>query len=143
MCAKKAILFLCTGNSCRSQMAEGWAKHLKGSSLKAFSAGIVQHGVDPVAVKVMAEVGIDISKQKSKLITELQVEKFDFIVTVCDQANENCPVMPEAGKVINNFFLDPPTLASKKNTASEKLECYREVRDLIRDFIKNLPENLL
>ena len=90
----KKILIICTGNSCRSQMAEGWIKHLKSDSLQPFSAGIEIHGLDPRAVQVMAEAGIDISTQKSKMIRDLNESNFDYVVTVCDDANERCPVFP-------------------------------------------------
>ena len=140
---KIKILFLCTGNSCRSQMAEGWAKHLQAASLEPFSAGIEKHGLNPVAVKVMAEVGIDISGQKSKLTTELAGISFDYIVAVCDQAAASCPVFPGPGKIVQKSFQDPPKMAAVKTTEKEKLECYRKVRDEIKDFVKGLPENLL
>jgi arsenate reductase len=140
---KIKILFLCTGNSCRSQMAEGWAKHLQAASLEPFSAGIEKHGLNPVAVKVMAEVGIDISDQKSKLTTELGGIHFDYIVAVCDHAAASCPVFLGPGKIVRKIFRDPPKMAAAKTTEKEKLECYRKVRDEIRDFVKGLPDNLL
>ncbi|MCK4837956.1 MAG: arsenate reductase ArsC [Desulfobulbaceae bacterium] len=143
MAHKIKILFLCTGNSCRSQMAEGWAKHLHAAALEPFSAGIEKHGLNPVAVKVMTEVGIDISGQKSKLTTELAGISFDYIVAVCDQAATSCPVFPGPGKIVRRSFPDPPEMAAVKTTEKEKLECYRKVRDEIKDFVKGLPENLL
>ena len=88
---KIAVLFLCTGNSCRSQMAEGWARHLKGDVIEAYSAGTSPHGMNPDAVKVMAEAGVDISRQHSKHIDELKGTHLDYVVTVCDNANETCP----------------------------------------------------
>lgn len=123
-------------------MAEGWTRHLKATSIEPFSAGIEKHGLNPVAVKAMAEVGIDISAHKSKLITELSGISFDYIVTVCDQAAASCPVFPDSGKIIRRSFPDPPTLAAGKPTEEEKLECYREVRDAIGDFVENTLENL-
>ncbi len=140
---KIKILFLCTGNSCRSQMAEGWAKHLQAAALEPFSAGIEQHGLNPMAIKVMAEVGIDISAQKSKLTTDLTGINFDYIVAVCEQAATSCPAFPGPGKFVRKSFPDPPKMAAGKDTEKEKLECYRKVRDEIRDFVKGLPENLL
>lgn len=139
---KIKILFLCTGNSCRSQMAEGWAKYLKAATIEPFSAGIEKHGLNPLAVKVMAEAGLDISGQKSKLTTELAGISFDYIVAVCDQAAASCPIFQGSGKIIRRSFPDPPRMAAAKNTEAEKLECYRRVRDEIRDFIEALPESL-
>ena len=133
------ILFLCTGNSCRSQMAEGWARHLKGGVIDAYSAGIEVHGLNPHAVKVMAEAGVDISKHKSKHLDELRGIDFDYVITVCGHANENCPFFPGKTKVIHVGFDDPPKLAQKAASEEEKLNCYRKVRDEIKDFILKLP----
>ncbi|MEN8134990.1 MAG: arsenate reductase ArsC [Thermodesulfobacteriota bacterium] len=143
MANKIKILFLCTGNSCRSQMAEGWAKYLHPASLEPFSAGIETHGLNPLAIKVMAEVGIDISSQKSKLTTELTGINFDYIVAVCDQAAKSCPLFPGPGKIVRKIFPDPPKMAAAETTEKEKLECYRKVRDEIKDFVKGFPDNLL
>jgi len=140
---KLRILFLCTGNSCRSQMAEGWTNHLKADTVEAFSAGLEKHGVNPLAVKVMAEEGVDISGQRSKLIEELPVADFDFIVTVCDNAAESCPLFPGGGSVIRKHFPDPPKMAASARTEEEKLVYFRQVRDDIRDFIDDIPKNLL
>lgn len=142
MNSKIKILFLCSGNSCRSQMAEGWTKHLKASTILPFSAGINNHGIDSLAVQVMAEAGVDISGQKSKLLSELAEINFDYIITVCDRAAASCPIPPGKGKIIRQMFADPPEMAASKATADEKLECYRKVRDEIREFIKKIPENL-
>ena len=139
---KLKILFLCTGNSCRSQMAEGWAKYLKSDSIESYSAGIEIHGLNPIAVKVMAEVGIDISGHKSKHFSELKDVGFDYIVTVCDDAYEKCPIFPGKVKTIHVGFDDPPRLAKQAKTEQEALNIYRRVRDEIRDFIKTLPESL-
>ncbi len=136
------ILFLCTGNSCRSQMAEGWARHLKGNVLDAYSAGIETHGLNPNAVKVMAEAGIDISGQRSKHVDELQDVGFDFVVTVCDNAHEACPLFPGKTKVVHVGFDDPPRLARDARTEEEALACYRRVRDEIRAWVEQLPESL-
>ena len=140
---KLRILFLCTGNSCRSQMAEGWARHLKRDVLEAFSAGIEKHGLNPLAVKVMAEAGVDISGQRSKLISELPQADFDLVVTVCDQAAEACPHFPGGGRMIRKNFPDPPKLAASAKTKEEKLVYFRQVRDDIRKFVDGIPENLM
>ena len=139
---KLKILFLCTGNSCRSQMAEGFARHLKGDAFEPYSAGIDPHGLDPYAIKVMAEAGVDISGQKSKHFSGLKDIQFDYVVTVCDDAYEKCPVYPGKAKTIHIGFDDPPRLAKKVDTEQEKIEIYRRVRDEIRDFIKRLPRIL-
>jgi arsenate reductase (thioredoxin) len=139
---KLKILFLCTGNSCRSQMAEGWANQLKGDVIEPYSAGIEIHGLNPIAVKVMAEVSIDISNHKSKHFTELKDIKFDYVVTVCDDAYEKCPIFPGKVKTFHIGFDDPPRLAKNANTEREIMDIYRRVRDQIRDFIIQLPERL-
>jgi len=130
------VLFLCTGNSCRSQMAEGWARHLKGDWIEAYSAGIETHGMNPDAVRVMAEAGVDISGQRSKHVGELRSVEFDYVVTVCDHAHESCPVFPGRAKVIHVGFDDPPRLAANAKTEEERLAPYRRVRDEIRAFIE-------
>jgi len=137
---KTKILFLCTGNSCRSQMAEGWARHLKGEVLEAYSAGIEKHGLNPLAVKAMAEAGVDISGQWSKTIDELPVQQFDYVVTLCGHANETCPFFP--GKKIHKGFDDPPRLAAGAESEAEALVHYRRVRDEIRAFVLTLPASL-
>ena len=136
------ILFLCTGNSCRSQMAEGWAHYLKSECVEAFSAGIETHGVNPFAVQVMAEDGVDISHQRSKLVDEFRGVDFNYIVTVCGHSYENCPVFPVGVKTFHVGFDDPPAMAAACDTAEAKLNCYRTVRDQIKDFIQTLPEAL-
>ena len=133
------ILFLCTGNSCRSQMAEGWAHALKSDVVDAYSAGIETHGLNPYAVKVMAEAGVDISSQKSKLISDLPTLDFDYVITVCGNAHENCPVFPGRTRILLVGFEDPPRLAESGRSEEEKLVCYRRVRDAIRTFIAQLP----
>jgi arsenate reductase len=136
------ILFLCTGNSCRSQMAEGWARALKHGGVEPFSAGIETHGLNPNAVKVMAEAGIDISRQRSKHVDELKNIDFDVVVTVCDHASERCPVFPGCARIVHVPFDDPPALARTAKSEEEALEHYRRVRDEIRAFISGLPGNL-
>jgi len=136
------VLFLCTGNSCRSQMAEGWTRHLKSDRIEAYSAGIETHGLNPDAVRVMAEAGVDISGQRSKHVSELQGVEFDCVVTVCDHASESCPVFPGRTKVVHVGFDDPPRLAEGARTEEERLAPYRRVRDEIREFVESLPESL-
>ena len=137
------ILFLCTGNSCRSQMAEGWARHLKGNVLEPYSAGIETHGLNPSAVKVMAEVGVDISGHRSKHVSELKDIAFDYVVTVCDNARESCPLFPGRAKVVHVGFDDPPRLAKSAATEEEAFAHYRRVRDEIRAFVETLPASLI
>ena len=134
------ILFLCTGNSCRSQMAEGWARHLKGGLIEPYSAGIEIHGLNPDAVRVMAEAGVDISGQRSKRVSELCGTQFDYVVTVCDHAHENCPVFPGKARIIHAGFDDPPRLAAGAMSEHERLEPYRRVRNEIRTFVESLPD---
>jgi len=142
MPAKLRVLFLCTGNSCRSQMAEGWARHLRGDVLEPYSAGLETHGLNPRAVQVMAEAGIDISTQRSKHVDELRAVNFDYVVTVCDRAHESCPVFAAGTRVVHVAFDDPPRRAREATTEEETLHHYRRVRDEIRAFILTLPEAL-
>jgi arsenate reductase len=139
---KLKILFLCTGNSCRSQMAEGWARHLRGDVIEPYSAGIETHGLNPNAVRVMAEAGVDISGQRSKHVDELKDIAFDCVVTVCGHANEHCPILPAQPKVVHVGFDDPPKLASTAKTEQEALDHYRRVRDEIQAFVRQLPQIL-
>ncbi len=139
---KIKVLFLCTGNSCRSQMAEGWSRRLKGELIEPHSAGIEAHGLNARAVKVMAEAGVDISGQRSKLVEELHDVSFDYVVTVCDHANESCPVFPGKVNRIHVRFEDPPGLAANAKTEEEALTHFRRVRDEIRAFVERLPEAL-
>jgi arsenate reductase len=138
----KKVLFLCTGNSCRSQMAEGWAKKLFPDGVEAYSAGTNPGKVDPRAIKAMAEAGVDISGHRSKHAGEFRDMVFDLVVTVCDKARESCPVWVGKAKKIHKNFEDPPFLAKDAITEKEALDHYRRVRDEIRDFIKELPKNL-
>ncbi|MDG5815895.1 arsenate reductase ArsC [Chitinispirillales bacterium ANBcel5] len=139
---KLKVLFLCTGNSCRSQMAEGWAHQLKSDTIEPYSAGIEIHGMNQNAVKVMAEVGVDITPQHSKHVNELANIAFDYVITVCDHANETCPVFPGKVKKIHVGFDDPPRLAKNAASEEEALSHYRRVRDDIKKFIEKLPEGL-
>ena len=133
------VLFLCTGNSCRSQMAEGWTRQLKGNLIEAYSAGIETHGLNPQAVTVMAEAGVDISGHRSKHVRELSDIVFDYAITVCGNAQESCPVFPGRTKVVHVGFDDPPQLAKEARTEAEALNHYRRVRDEIRKFVEALP----
>lgn len=133
------ILFLCTGNSCRSQMAEGWARQLKADTIEAYSAGIETHGLNPNAVNVMAEAGVDITGQQSQHVDEFKHIDFDYVVTVCDNAAESCPVFSGNAKVIHQPFDDPPRLAREAANEVEGLAHYRRVRDEIRDYVASLP----
>ena len=136
------ILFLCTGNSCRSQMAEGFGRALKGDRFESFSAGTIKHGLNPNAVKVMADAGVDISGHYSKTVDDLKDEKFDYIITVCGAAHDTCPFFPGGGKVVHHGFDDPPALAKEAKTDEEALSHYIRVRDEIRAYIETLPESL-
>ncbi|HQK95701.1 MAG TPA: arsenate reductase ArsC [Armatimonadota bacterium] len=136
------ILFLCTGNSCRSQMAEGWARHLKVDTIEPYSAGLEAHGLNPLAVRAMAEVGVDISGQHSKTIADLPTREFDVVVTVCGHANENCPFFPGAPRVVHAGFDDPPKLAAGAASEDEAMVHYRRVRDEIRAFVEAMPRSL-
>jgi arsenate reductase len=140
---KMKILFLCTGNSCRSQMAEGWARHLRGDRLIAYSAGLEKHGLNPYAVSVMAEAGVDISRQTSKTLEELKGVTFECVITVCDHAHDHCPVFPGNTKVVHAGFDDPPRLTRSLPDSEAKLAVYRRVRDEIRRYVETMPEALL
>jgi len=140
---KVMILFLCTGNSCRSQMAEGWARHLKGDRIEPASAGVDPKGLDPLAVQAMAEAGVDIRAQGSKHVEDLKHIAFDYVVTVCDHASENCPLFPGPTRVVHVGFEDPPKLAAGIVDAAERIRPYRRVRDEIRAFVETLPEGLI
>jgi arsenate reductase len=135
------VLFLCTGNSCRSQMAEGFARSLH-PSIEAHSAGTRPHGVNPLAARVMREVGIDLGAHRSKHVDDLAHLSFDLVVTVCDAAHEACPVLPGAPRVVHRGFDDPPRLAAACTSDEEALPHYRRVRDEIGEFIHRLPELL-
>jgi arsenate reductase len=139
---KLRILFLCTGNSCRSQMAEGWARALKPDEIEAYSAGVDPHGMNARAIKVMAEAGVDITSHWSKHARDLPRVEFDYVVTVCDHAHETCPIFPGKTKVVYVGFEDPPLLAKDARTEEEALSHYRQVRDEIKAFVQTLPEAL-
>ncbi len=143
MLKKLKILFLCTGNSCRSQMAEGWARHLKSAVIDAYSAGVETHGLNPNAVKVMAEKGVDISGQKSKHVSAFLDVPFDAVITVCGHAHETCPAwLGKKTRLVHVGFDDPPQLARAAGSEEEALNHYRRVRDEIKAFVMTLPESL-
>ena len=139
---KLKVLFLCTGNSCRSQMAEGWARALHSDWMEAYSAGIQPAGLNPDAVRVMAEAGVDISSHRSKHVHELADIDFDYVITVCDHAQENCPIFPGRARRMHFGFDDPPRLAAAATDPEQRLSPYRRVRDEIRRFIEKLPQLL-
>ena len=138
----KSILFLCTGNSCRSQMAHGFANSLLSDQFTSYSAGIESHGLNPSAVKVMGEVGIDISDHQSQTLNEFDTDQFDYVVAVCEHAASNCPTFPTKTNVIVHQFDDPPKLALQANSAEEALSYYRKVRDEIKLWITSLPTKI-
>jgi len=135
---KQKILFLCTGNSCRSQMAEGWARHFHDGRFEVWSAGLETHGLNPLAVQAMQQAGVDISAHHSKLFEELQDVEFDLVITVCGHAGEHCPLFTEKTRVIHHGFEDPPRLAEQYRTKEEKLAQYKKVCEEIRKFVRTL-----
>jgi arsenate reductase (thioredoxin) len=135
---KKKILFLCTGNSCRSQMAEAWTRHLRNDDYEAYSAGIEPKDIDPLAVHVMSEAGIDISSQRSKSIDSLGIIEFDYVITLCDNAREACPYYPAKTELIHKGFDDPPSLAKETKNYKEVINIYRKVRDEIKEYVMSL-----
>ncbi len=140
---KKNVLFLCTGNSCRSQMAEGWARHLLGDQVQPYSAGIEAHGMNTHAMRVMKEAGVDISAQSSKVADSLRDIPLDLVITVCGHADENCPAFLTRTKIIHIGFDDPPKLAAEALNEEQALDQYRRVRDEIRDFVRDKLAGLL
>jgi arsenate reductase len=140
--AKLKVMFLCTGNSCRSQMAEGWAHALKSDVIDAYSAGVEPHGMNKRAMQVMDEAGVSIASQRSKHVDEIKHVPFDYVVTVCDHAHETCPLFPGSTKVVHVGFDDPPRLAKDAKTEEEALSHYRRVRDQIRAWVQTLPGSL-
>jgi arsenate reductase len=135
---KKRVLFLCTGNSARSQMAEGLVNHFLGGEWEAYSAGIVPTGhVHPLAIRAMAELGIDISHQRSKAVDEFRDAEFDLVVTVCDNAASNCPLWLGPGRVKHMGFPDPATAIGNE---AERLEVFRQVRDSLRQGVLHYLE---
>jgi len=132
--SKKGILFLCTGNSCRSQMAEGFARKILSKNMEIFSAGLEPKGVHPMAIKVMQEIGVDISHQKSKNISEIPIDKIDLVVTLCGDAAERCPVFPGKVKKIHWEIENP---AKAQGSEEEIAKVFPRVRDKIKFYIEN------
>ncbi len=137
---KIKVLFLCTGNACRSQMAEGWARHLKSDVIEAHSAGVWPAGVSSRAMKVMAEAGVDISSHKSQHVSEFAETEFDYVITLCDNAKERCPVFAGRPNVIHRAFDDPIMMTG---TVDEILAAFRRTRDEIKAFVEAMPESLV
>lgn len=137
---KPNILILCTGNSCRSQMAHGWFNHLAPDKAMVYSAGIETHGVNPNAVKVMAEAGVDISGHTSNHIDEYRELDFNYVITVCDHAKENCPYFPTDAERIHQNFTDP---AGASGTEEKILGEFRRVRDEIKQFVEHFIQERL
>ena len=140
--SKQKILFLCSGNSCRSQMAEGLTRTLQGDRFEAFSAGVTAKGLDPRMVRAMAEIGVDVSAQTSKRIEDLPTREFDYVVTVCDRAKESCPIFPGSARVVHRGFDDPPDLAADAADEEAAMAPYRRVRDEILAFVRDMPASL-
>jgi arsenate reductase len=138
---RKKVLFLCTGNSCRSQMAEGWCRYFFADKYDCYSAGTKKHGMNDRAIKAMKESGVDISKHYSKTTYELPKMEFDYVITVCDSAKEACPYFP-GGKLVHIGFDDPPQLTKEMTNEVEIMQVYSRVRDEIEIAVRNLP-NLL
>jgi arsenate reductase len=142
MCETKEkikILFLCTGNACRSQIAEGWARHLKSDVIEAYSAGVWPVGVSSRAIQVMAEAGVDISSHTSDHVDDFMKIDFDYVVTLCDNARKSCPVFSGKVKLIHKPFEDPTFVVG---STDEIMRAFRRTRDLIREFVETLPESL-
>ncbi len=134
---KKRVLILCTGNSARSQMAEALLRHDAGDRFEVFSAGVKPSRVRPEAIAVMQELGIDLSGHHSKHVDEFAVQKFDYVLTVCDNARESCPIFPAATAVIHQNFLDP---AAASGSEAERMTLFRQVRDEIRAYLRTFPQ---
>jgi len=133
---KKRVLILCTGNSARSQMAEGLLRHDGGDRFEVFSAGVQPSGVRPEAIAVMRELGIDLSGQRSKHVNEFSGQPFDYVLTVCDNARENCPIFPGGTVSIHHNFADPAAISGSEK---ERLAAFREMRDQIREYLRTFP----
>jgi arsenate reductase len=137
---KIKVLFLCTGNACRSQMAEGWARHLKSDVIEACSAGVWPAGVSSRAIQVMAEVGVDISSQTSDHVDEFLDIDFDYVITLCDYAREQCPIFSSDTRMIHRAFEDPTFVMGSSEAITT---AFRQTRDQIRAFVETLPESLV
>ena len=137
---KVKVLFLCTGNACRSQIAEGWARHLKSDVMEVYSAGVWPAGVSTRAIRVMAEAGVDISSQVSKHLYTYLDTHFDFVITLCDHAKKACPAFDDQTKLVHRAFKDPITATAQEE---QTLDAFRKTRDEIRAFVETLPESLM
>jgi arsenate reductase (thioredoxin) len=133
---KKRVLILCTGNSARSQMAEGLLRHDAGDRFEVFSAGVRPSHVRPEAIAVMREVGIDLSGHRSKHVDEFAGQSFDYVLTVCDNARESCPVYPGGTVMIHQNFVDPAAVSGPE---PQRLAAFRKVRDEIREYLRSFP----
>ena len=136
---KKRILFLCTGNSCCSQMAEAWTHQLRNDDYDAYSAGVAPEDIDHLAIHVMAEAGINISSKRSKSIDSLGITEFDYVVTLCDNARETCTYYPAKTKSMHKAFDDPPGLVKEAKNDKGAIKIYRRVRDEIKQYVMSLP----
>jgi len=137
---KVKVLFLCTGNACRSQMAEGWAKHLKSDVMEVYSAGVWPVGVSSKAIQVMAEAGVDISSHTSKHAFAFLDMDFGYVITLCDHAKEECPIFAQKTKLVHRRFTDP---LGARGDEEQILAAFRKTRDEIRAFVETLPESLV
>lgn len=137
---KVKVLFLCTGNACRSQMAEGWAKHLKSDVMEADSAGVWPAGVSSKVIQVMAEAGVDISSHTSKHAYTFLDMDFDYVITLCDHAKEQCPIYGKRTQLVHRAFKDPIAATGDEE---QILAAFRKTRDEIRAFVETLPEGLM
>jgi arsenate reductase (thioredoxin) len=137
---RKSVLILCTGNSARSQMAEGLLKHITNNEYEVYSAGTKPSIVRSEAIKVLAEIGIDISHNCSKSVDEFADKEIDYVLTVCDNARENCPYFPAKTKVIHHSFDDPPAIGETDEETTFKV--FRRVRDEIKDYLKEFVEEI-
>ena len=137
---KIKVLFLCTGNSCRSQLAEGWARHLKSDVMDVYSAGVDPGQINTKAIAIMAEAGVDISMQQPKHLDTLKGIDFDYVVTLCNDAREQCPIFPSCPKHIHQLFTDPSFMDSSED---EIMAAFRNLRDEIRKFIETMPDSLI
>lgn len=135
----KNVLVLCTGNSCRSQLAEGYLRHFGGEEINVYSAGVETHGVNPRAVRVMAEDGIDISMHTSNHVDEYEHINFDYVITVCDNAKERCPVFPSNAQQLHHNFPDP---AKATGTEEEIMDEFRRVREMIKGYCRGFIEKV-
>ena len=136
---KIKVLFLCTGNACRSQMAEGWARHLKSDVIEAYSGGVWPVGVSSRAIQVMAEAGVDISSHTSDHVDDFKTIDFDYVITLCDNARNQCPIFNGKSRLIHRAFEDPTFVMGSSDAI---MAAFRQTRDLIKAFVETLPESL-